>query len=104
MEYGRNIRDKKRGSSRRDSENDKEVKDSKGRSVESTVPCVALLVGVELPHRDNSSEAKEHVEHRNKRCKSIEEPVSGLSVGGFCRWRGCLCRGTKVSMVRLQFS
>ena len=55
------------------------MKDSKGRSVESTVPCVHW--SGRIASRDNSSEAKGHVEHRNKGCKSIEEPVSGLSVG-----------------------
>jgi hypothetical protein len=97
VEYGRNVRDKRRGSGRRDSDADKDDKDGKARSAESTVPTVALLVGVELPHRsEDSTEIVEQTDHLGRKSSDSVLPVSGLSVGGFCRWRGCLCKGTKV--------
>ena len=97
-------------------------KESEEEATGSTVPCVALLVGVELPHRSSGGESREGgeggeggAEKKEERLKledktattstvdkvttsdqsKIEKKIiTGLSVGSFCRWRGCLCKGT----------
>jgi hypothetical protein len=120
VEYSRN---KPLPGSRRNS-NKKDDEDATG----STVPCLALLVGVYLPHRHRSSlndgandhgsgddeDKHPHAEEKKiervdndevdvvrKRSSSISEStiISGLAVGSFCRWRGCLCKGTKIPVL-----
>ena len=102
-------------------------KESEEEATGSTVPCVALLVGVELPHRSSKGESGEgreggegDAEKKEERLKledktattstvdkvttsdqsKIEKKIiTGLSVGSFCRWRGCLCKGTKIPVL-----
>ena len=107
VEFGRTVREnreKRRAINRRDSDVDKD-ENGKTRSAESTVPAIALLVGVELPHRKETPEIVEQNEiPASVKSKDSGMPVSGLSVGGFCRWRGCLCKGVKVSFLVFEFS
>ena len=133
IEYSRNkpIPGSRRNSAKKDSKKDED--DATG----STVPCIALLVGVDLPHRhpkrrkqpsdggndgdkptdqtekgvvaipnannNNIGSAAAAVSSAPKRKRSssvTNEPIiSGLAVGSFCRWRGCLCRGTKIPIL-----
>ncbi len=121
--YGRENKDLRRSmGGRRDSKSsNKDDDDDKT----STVPFLALLVGVDLPHRassaastasgsttersNSSDEGKSEAEVAaaakaraaqvaKRRCVPAG-PISGLSVGNFCRWRGCLCEGTKIPVL-----
>ena len=141
VEYGRNKPIPGSSSSHRN--RSKKDKDEDEAATGSTVPSLALLVGVHLPHRhestnrmnqlsDNNQEKDEHGSSNtnnteNEEAKKVEsvsnlkrrksssavpsssssssEPstgssiISGLAVGSFCRWRGCLCKGTKIPVL-----
>ena len=120
------------GQNRRNSKKDKEEDEATG----STVPCIALLVGVELPHRHRTKSTREKtrtdvdekktnpngdvatgaaaggatgatgataatnvIKKRRSSSGSGDSIISGLAVGSFCRWRGCLCKGTKIPVL-----
>ena len=140
VEYGRNKPIPGSSSSHRN--RSKKDKDEDEAATGSTVPSLALLVGVYLPHRhettkrmkqlsDNNQEKDElgssntnnteneeakkveSVSNVKRRKSSSAAPsssssfgtstgssiISGLAVGSFCRWRGCLCKGTKIPVL-----
>ncbi len=59
---------------------------------------LASLVGLEIIDTE-SAEISQSVEGYGPKVQSVFAPeiesVSGTSVGGFCRWRGCICPGQK---------
>ena len=71
-----------------DSENDKEGKTVRTQLIHCSLCCTSGRG--ELPHRDNSSEAKEHVEIEIRGVNLLKSQYLG-SVWAVCRWRGCLC-------------
>lgn len=127
-----------KSSSRRRSSSSTSHDSGSSEASSSTVPSVALIIAVELPHRSRAlskstqkapgvSEGAEapgeqdshggREEEKNEQGaakgqsktrssgvetsskKAVSGNVSGISVGGFCRWRGCLRKGVKVPIM-----